>query len=61
MARAHDDNSALNNPQSDEDTQDEDILIEDDNIVPDDGEEPSGPDFTLSFSKDKVICLILWA
>ena len=44
MARTHDDNRALNNPQSDEDIQDEDILIGDDNIVPDDGEEPLGPD-----------------
>ena len=40
MARTHDDNSALNDPQSDEDTQDEDILIGDDDIVPDDGENP---------------------
>ena len=37
MARIHDDNSALNDPQSDEDTQDEDILIGDDDIVPHDG------------------------
>ena len=44
MARTHDDNSALNDPQSDEDTQDEDILIGDNDIVPDDGEEPLGPD-----------------
>ena len=44
MARTHDDNSALNDPQSDEDTQDEDILIGDDDIVPDDGEEPLGSD-----------------
>ena len=43
MARTHDDNRALNDPQFDEDTQDEDILIGD-NIVPDDGEEPLGPD-----------------
>ena len=44
MARTHDDNSALNDPPSDEDTQDEDILIGDDDIVSDDGEEPLGPD-----------------
>ena len=43
-ARTHDDNSALNDPQIDEDTQDEDILIGDDDIVPDDGEEPLGSD-----------------
>ena len=30
MARTHDDNSTLNDPQSDEDTQDEDSLIGDD-------------------------------
>ena len=44
MARTHDDNRALNDPQSDEDIQDEDILIGDNDIVPDDGEEPLGPD-----------------
>ena len=44
MARTHNDNSALNDPQSDEDTQEEDILIGDDDIVPDDDEEPLGPD-----------------
>ena len=44
MARTHDDNSALNDPQTDEDTQDEDILIGDNDIAPDDGEEPLGPD-----------------
>ena len=44
MARTHNDNSALNAPQTDEDTQDEDILIGDDDIVPEDGEEPLGPD-----------------
>ena len=44
MARTHDDKSAQNDPHSDEDTQDEDILIWDDGIVPDDGEEPLGPD-----------------
>ena len=43
MAQTHDDNSALNDPQSDKDTQDEDILIGDDDIVPGDGEEPLGP------------------
>ena len=46
MARTHDDNRALNKPQSDKDTQDEDILIGADDIVPDDGEEPLGPDKT---------------
>ena len=44
MARTQDDNSTLNDPQTDEDTQDEGILIGDNDIVPDDGEEPSGPD-----------------
>ena len=44
MARTHDANSALNDPQTDEGTQDEDILTGDDDIVPDDGEEPFGPD-----------------
>ena len=44
MARTHDDISALNDPHFDEDTQDEDILIGDDDIVPDNGEEPLGPD-----------------
>ena len=42
--RIHDDNRVPNDPQSDEDTQDEDILIGDKDIVPDDGEEPLGPD-----------------
>ena len=44
MARTHDANSALNDPQTDEGTQDKDILTGDDDIVPDDGEEPLGPD-----------------
>ena len=44
MARTHDDNSALNDLQTDEGTQDQDILTGDDDIVPDDGEEPLGPD-----------------
>ena len=44
MARAHLDNSTLNDPQSDKGTQDEDILTGDDDMVPDDGEEPLGPD-----------------
>ena len=44
MARTHDDNSALNDPQTDKGTQDKDILTGDDDIVPDDGEEPVGPD-----------------
>ena len=44
MARTHNDNSTLNDLQSDEDTQDEDILIKDNAIVPDDGEEPLGLD-----------------
>ena len=44
MARIHDDNSALNDPQTDEGTQDKYILTGDDDIVPDDGEEPLGPD-----------------
>ena len=40
----HDDNRVPNEPQSNKDTQDEDILIGDKDIVPDDGEEPLGPD-----------------
>ena len=40
MARTHLDNSTLNDSQSDEGTQDEDILTQDHDIVPDDGEEP---------------------
>ena len=44
MARTHLDNSTLNDPQSDKGTQDEDILTGDDEIAPDDGEEPLGPD-----------------
>ena len=37
-----------NDTQSDGNTLDEDILIGDDDIVPDDGEEPLGPDKILS-------------
>ena len=44
MAKIHNDNRLPNDPQSDGETQDEDILIEDEDIVPDDGEEPLGPD-----------------
>ena len=44
MAGTHPDNSTLNDPQSDEGNQDEDILTGDDDMVPDDGEEPLGPD-----------------
>ena len=44
MAITHDDNSVLNDPQTDEGTQDEDILTGDNDIVSDDGEEPLGPD-----------------
>ena len=44
MARRQKENRLLNDPQSDKDTQDEDILIGDEDIVPDDGEEPLGPD-----------------
>ena len=43
MAGTHNDNSALYDPQTDESTQDKDVLIGDD-IVPDDGEKPLGPD-----------------
>ena len=46
MAGTHYDNRLPNDTQSDEDTQDEDILIGDEDIVPDDGEEPLGPDKT---------------
>ena len=56
MARTHDDNRSPNDIQSDRDTQDEDILIGDEDIVPDDSEDPLGPH---SFSKDKVTHLIL--
>ena len=61
-ARTHDDNRLPNDTQSDRDTQDEDILIGEEDIVPDDGEEPLGPDkvFIPSFLKDKVTPLILW-
>ena len=44
MARTHDDNSALNDPQTDEGTQDKDILTGDNDIVQDDGEESLGPE-----------------
>ena len=40
MARTHDDNRSPNDTQSDGDTQDEDILIGYEDIVPDDGEDP---------------------
>ena len=43
MARRHSDNRLSNVPQSDRDTLDKDILIGDQDIVPDDGEEPLGP------------------
>ena len=43
-AKIYNDNRLPNDPQSDRNTQDEDILIEDEDIVPDDGEEPLGPD-----------------
>ena len=44
MARTQNDNRLPNDTQSDGDTQDEDILTGDEDIVPDDGEEPLGPD-----------------
>ena len=44
MARTHGDNRSPNDTQSDGDNQDEDILIGDEDIVPDDGEDPFGPD-----------------
>ena len=44
MARTHNDNRLPDDTQSDGDTQDEDILIGDEDIVPDDGEDPLGPD-----------------
>ena len=43
-ARTHNDNMLPNDTQSDGNTQDEDILIGDEDIVPDDGDEPLGPD-----------------
>ena len=42
--RTLDNNRLPNDPQSDRDTQDEDILIGNEGIVPDDGEEPLSPD-----------------
>ena len=42
--RTHNDNRLPNDTQSDGDAQDEDILIRNEDIVPDDGEEPLGPD-----------------
>ena len=45
-ARTHNDNRLPNDTQSDGETQDKDILIGDEDIVPDDGEEPLGPDKT---------------
>ena len=42
--RTLDENRLPNDPQSDRDTQDEDILIGDEDIVPDNGEEPLNPD-----------------
>ena len=44
MARTPLDHNTLNDPQSDEGTQDEDILTGDSDMVPDDAEEPLGPD-----------------
>ena len=44
MVRTHNDNRLPNDTQSDRDTKDEDILIGDEDIVPDDGEERLGPD-----------------
>ena len=44
IARTHNDNSLPQDTQSAGDTQDEDILIGDEDVVPDDGEEPLGPD-----------------
>ena len=42
MPITHFDNSTLNDPQSDEDIQDEDILTGDNHTVPDDCEESLG-------------------
>ena len=47
-ARIHNDNRLPYDTQSDKDTQDKDILIADDDIVPDDGEESLGLDNFLS-------------
>ena len=44
MARTHYDNRSPDDTQTDRDTQDEDILTGDEDIVPDDAEEPLGPD-----------------
>ena len=44
IAATHDGNRLPNDLQSNEDTQDEDILTGDNDIVPDDGQEPLDPD-----------------
>ena len=44
MARTHNDNRLPDDTQSNGDTQDKYILMGDDDIVPDDGEDPLGPD-----------------
>ena len=44
MTRTHNDHRLPNDTQSDGDTQDEDILIGDEDIVPDDGQDPLAPD-----------------
>ena len=61
-ARPDNDNILPYDTQTDGDTQDGDILIGNEDIALDDGEECSGPDeiFTPSFSKDKETPLILW-
>ena len=62
-ARTHNDNRLSNNTQCDRDTQDEDILIGDEDIVPDDGEEPLGPEkigLCTFFLEGQGNPLILW-
>ena len=44
MAGTHNGNTLQSDPQSEDATQDEEILTGKDDIAPDDGAEPSGPD-----------------
>ena len=63
MARTHDDNMSPNDTQSDRHTQDEGILIGDEDIVPNDGEGPLDPVkicFYIFFLKGQGNPPILW-
>ena len=63
MAKTHNDNRLPNDVQSDGGTQDEDILIGDEDIVPDDGEEPLGlkgqgnPPDLLAVDDDQLLAI----